>query len=232
MDPELKQILEGIKDYDVVSVSLLQRNFSMSFVKATKIFNTLLYNGYVVKEEKIYKVKRGTVYRALNLPFGNGFKLIFLDIDGVLNSASTKKHEEGFPLLEDKKIKLLKEIVRLSEATLILHCSKKGEWFGDPRLKVAQSKWANYLDRKLAQNGLKLEGKTGQEFVTSEGDAILESLRGYAHIQKPVDSYLIISAKPYDYTKKKLNKNLILTDFENGGLSENDVKTALDILNG
>ena len=47
-------------------------------------------------------------------------KIIFLDVDGVLNCATTKERVRDLLFVEDRKVQLLKELVDETGATIIL----------------------------------------------------------------------------------------------------------------
>lgn len=52
-------------------------------------------------------------------------KVIFLDIDGVLNSSKTIDRNFDYPELDPRNLKVLKDIVELSHAVLVLISSWK-----------------------------------------------------------------------------------------------------------
>ncbi len=56
-------------------------------------------------------------------------KVIFLDIDGVLNSLSTKETFEGYVFVSDKHIILLKELIDRTGAKVVLTSSWRWGWF-------------------------------------------------------------------------------------------------------
>ena len=56
-------------------------------------------------------------------------KVIFLDIDGVLNSMSCKATIEGFDFVEDEKVALLKEIIDLTGAKVVLSSTWRYGWY-------------------------------------------------------------------------------------------------------
>ena len=63
-------------------------------------------------------------------------KIIFLDIDGVLNCVTTKERIPGSKLLlgmEDIKIRYLKEIVDRTDAKIVLTSTWKVDWFKDDK---------------------------------------------------------------------------------------------------
>ncbi len=56
-------------------------------------------------------------------------KVIFLDIDGVLNSMSCKATIEGFDFVEDEKVVLLKEIIDLTGDKVVLSSTWRYGWY-------------------------------------------------------------------------------------------------------
>lgn len=52
-------------------------------------------------------------------------KVIFLDIDGVLNSSKTIGRNFDYPELDPRNLKVLKDIVELSHAVIVLISSWK-----------------------------------------------------------------------------------------------------------
>lgn len=55
-------------------------------------------------------------------------KVVFLDIDGVLNSSKTIDRNFDYPELDPRNLKVLKDIVELSHAVLVLISSWKDDW--------------------------------------------------------------------------------------------------------
>ena len=88
-------------------------------------------------------------------------RVIFLDIDGVLNSsfwnAGHQKEISAGMLIDLEKIRLLGKLVRNTKAEIILHSGWKF-WF-DPDLKPL-CKEAAYLQRQMQREGLMIAGTT------------------------------------------------------------------------
>ncbi|MDE7342012.1 MAG: hypothetical protein K2N80_15895 [Lachnospiraceae bacterium] len=88
-------------------------------------------------------------------------RVIFLDIDGVLNSnfwdADHQKEIRDGVLIDIDKIQLLGRLVRNTKAKIILHSGWRF-WF-DSDLKPLR-KEADYLQRQLQQEGLVIAGIT------------------------------------------------------------------------
>ena len=56
-------------------------------------------------------------------------KLIFLDIDGVLNKFTTKERFEGCLFIENRKVRYLKELVEATRAKIILTSPWRRGWY-------------------------------------------------------------------------------------------------------
>ena len=127
-------------------------------------------------------------------------KVIFLDIDGVLNCITTKERIPGSNLLlgiEDVKLSYLKEIVNNTDAKIILTSTWKVDWFKDEKDK--NGKYGIYLDSKFDKNGLEIYDKTSYH-VQNRGSEIYEYLN-----QNNITGYVIIDDhifKDYDNNKR------------------------------
>jgi hypothetical protein len=90
-------------------------------------------------------------------------KLIFLDIDGVLNNENTKASApSGCMGIEDKLITKLEHIIAETDAKIILTSDWKIEW---EEFEFCCSEDAKYLNRKLKEQGIKITSKTYDEHV-------------------------------------------------------------------
>lgn len=88
-------------------------------------------------------------------------KVIFLDIDGVLNYADCKKRAYGFYFVDDEKIKLLKELVDKTGAKIVLSSTWRLERFPDCRDTAPRSyKLYHKLVRKLKEYDLQIFSHT------------------------------------------------------------------------
>ena len=82
-------------------------------------------------------------------------KVIFLDIDGVLNTPSSESRCGEYIGIDDEKVEKLKKIVEKTKAEIVLISTWKKYWRKEEKLKPLQYYSANYLDEKLANQGLK-----------------------------------------------------------------------------
>ena len=154
-------------------------------------------------------------------------KVIFLDIDGVLNCEGSRSRCAGYRGIDDKKAENLAQIVRATGAKIVLISTWKDDWRKTD--KAHQGMMANYLDKKLKKQGLAAWDKTrdfvGERYL-SRGEGIFEYLaRG------GVQGYVILDDFQFDYDSCGLTGNYVKTDNYNGGLTEELAEKAIGILN-
>lgn len=111
-------------------------------------------------------------------------KVIFLDIDGVLNSVDSEDHFHGFIGLDYSGIKLLKEIVDATEAKIVLVSTWKLSW--EKNNKSRPDGLGAYLDQRLAEEGMVIVDKTGGQ-MSERGHGILDWLSEY-----PTDTWIVL----------------------------------------
>ena len=138
-------------------------------------------------------------------------KVIFLDVDGVLNSA-----KDGFShhLESEHHLQLLDEIVKKSGAEIVLSSS----WRKIPSLR-------SVLEKKLSNYGITIYGET-ESIPGTRGTEIKDWLD---HCQKPIQEFVILDddSDMDEYTETKLVKTSYME-----GLQPEHVTRALEILNG
>lgn len=161
----------------------------------------------------------------------NKVNIIFLDVDGVLNCNTTIDRCDGYIGIEDQKVSYLKEIVEATKAKIVLVSSWKEFWHRNPSNKLFQDNLANYLDNKLAKQGLKIVDKTYDAYgPINRGEGVLDYLWLLKRREVEVNNYVILDDLPFDYLKTKLTKKLIKTNPKKG-LQPKHVKKAIEILN-
>ncbi|MBR6647981.1 MAG: hypothetical protein IKL29_01225, partial [Bacteroidaceae bacterium] len=112
-------------------------------------------------------------------------KVIFLDVDGVLNSVDTSEVFQGFVGIEDKLVSKLRKIVRATGAQIVLSSSWKHDW--EPLDKDKQNKYGDYLDQKLKKYLLSAVDKTSEANSECRGEGIIEWVGAHE-----VDSFIIL----------------------------------------
>ncbi|NLK96924.1 MAG: hypothetical protein GX272_02445 [Epulopiscium sp.] len=151
--------------------------------------------------------------------------LIFLDIDGVLNCSESKSRCGGYLGIDDRKVKLLAEIVKQTNAKIILVSSWKVHW--EKFYKDEQNELANYLDRKLKRQGLYIVDKT-KHYGDERGKEIIEYLENITVNNK----WIVLDDEIFpDYEKLGICEHLVKTSFYNSGLKAEHVELAVKLLN-
>ncbi len=152
-------------------------------------------------------------------------KVIFLDVDGVLNNHLTSgRSPGGYVGVSDGLIRNLKKIVEETGAQLVL----SSDWRlirEDPE----RGEDYKYLTRKLLFTGhLRLSGHTDDISWSKRGKEIRKYLKDHPKIKE----YVVLDDNCFgDFGKQELLEHLVLTDSKRG-LTDDDVRRAIRILNG
>ena len=151
-------------------------------------------------------------------------KVIFLDIDGVLNCQSSKSSCNAMLGIDDDKVRRLKEIIEKTNAKIVLISSWKNDW--QKIYKEQQGYMANYLDKKLKRHGLVIMDKT-EDTSVNRGQGILNWLA-----DKKIESFVILDDEDFDYQEVGIADRVVKTNFydNNGGLQDNETNKAIDYL--
>ena len=154
-------------------------------------------------------------------------KVIFLDIDGVLNCVETKEKCKAYVGIDDKMVSWLKRIVEATGAQIVLSSSWKHDW--EPINKDAQNEFGFYVDRALKRHSLTAIDKTYESNSEHRGEGIIQWVRTHE-----VDSFIILDDEWFDFKELGLQSRVIKTEFynEHGGLRNEHVVLAIELLNG
>ncbi len=155
-------------------------------------------------------------------------KIVFLDIDGVLNSRSYDRvrNYNVESNIDESRLPLLKEIIDASGAQIVLSSTWREYWDKDP---VLCGDDGVYINQTFAKYGLKIYDKTPYMGICADRkDEIKSWLDANG---KDVESFVIID--DYRYGWAELSDNFVKTNPHFGlGLEEEHVKKAIEILNG
>lgn len=155
-------------------------------------------------------------------------KVIFLDVDGVLNEEKSRSRCVGYKGIDDKKAEMLAKIVKATDGKIVLISTWKEGWRKTD--KAHQGILANYLDKKLKKQGVTVFDKTRDSadgIYFSRGEGILDFLQ-----RCKAERYVILDDYQYDYDSCGLTEYHIKTDAYAGGLTETLANKAIEILNG
>lgn len=158
-------------------------------------------------------------------------KIIFLDIDGVLNSADYldhTKHCNGYSDINPKKVKLLKKIVDRTGAEIVLSSTWRdlGKRKNEPEHPMY-----TYLIDTLQSYGLEIIDHTP---YIAQGRP--SEIKAWIDTQPDKDIRFISLDDDYpqhEYDKYGIGDCLVKTSYyeKNGGLRKEHVKKAIEILN-
>ena len=155
-------------------------------------------------------------------------KIIFLDVDGVLNSQSyllgCKENDNSEREIDEECVKNLKTIVDKTGADIVLSST----W----RRMKDDHELAIYLNTILDKYGLHISGKTPW-IHGNRPEEIKVWLDNYISKGNGIKSFVILDDEFYDeYKKYGLENNVVKTSFyeENGGLRMEHVEKAVCIL--
>ena len=153
-------------------------------------------------------------------------KVIFLDVDGVLNCIYSKSRQGNYIGIDDIRVKRLKEIVDKTGAKIVLTSTWKFDWEVTDKESMSEGGW--YLDRKMKRQNLTILDKTHDQ-GWNRGYGIKQYLD--SHI---VDSWVVLDDEIFtDYENEGILPHLVKTEFydENGGIQDDHVKKAIMLLN-
>ena len=152
-------------------------------------------------------------------------KVIFLDIDGVLNDAVTDEHTPAqFIGIDDYKVKFLRQIVDATGASIVLTSTWKTEWSKHEEFLSVD---CAYLNSKLAEEGLHILDKT-KDKILDRGAGIVRWLNSHPE----VESWVVIDDEIFtDFEEYDILPHLVQTSFY-FGLTQWHVVPCIKILNG
>lgn len=151
-------------------------------------------------------------------------KVIFLDVDGVLNCETTTDSVGHYIGIEDGKIRLLAKIVRNTNADIVLTSTWKEFWYREENKKALQDDLANHLEDKLHTYGLYVLDKT-EDRAFDRGEGILRWNR-----EHDVKQFVILDDNLFDFLEAGLGEHLIRTNCSVGLMAE-DADRAIQLLN-
>lgn len=156
-------------------------------------------------------------------------KIIFLDVDGVLNSLGNIEYSGRIPL--DKRcFKLLSKIVKETNALIVLHSGWRF-WFDDDMCPMTPE--AEEFIELFSEYGLKLHDKT-PDFCTEEikktrkfGLVKAKEIFAWLDMHQDVEKYIVL--EDLDLNNDEINRHQVTTDGTKG-LSDENVRQAIKCL--
>lgn len=152
-------------------------------------------------------------------------RIIFLDIDGVLNCSESKSRCGSFIGIDNKKVKLLSQIIYETGAKIVLSSSWRIGW--DKNSELCDSHGV-YLNNKLRKSNLFILDRT--KSLSCRGEEIKQWIGNYN-----VEGWVVLDDEIFkDYKELGILSHLVKTTFygEEGGLQEEHVKQVISVLKG
>ncbi len=145
-------------------------------------------------------------------------KVLFLDVDGVLNSRATReRNPSGFCGISSELVKKLKEIIDATGAEIVLSSDWKNDW-------KSRGQDGIYLDKKLAEYDLKIIDCTEDIDWSKRGAEILLYVKKHK-----IKTFVIFDDREFEFRKCGLEDVFVQTN-PTVGLVAKNVREAVEIL--
>ena len=152
-------------------------------------------------------------------------KVIFLDIDGVLNTKSYRENPEVDYFeqpISEVHMCLLEYLVKSTGAKIVLSSTWREYW---DKGKLQFDRFGDYINRLFAEYGLEIYDKTPELRGRSEEIDAWKKLH-----QDELESYVILD--DFDFEWSQENEKHLVKTMDEVGLDEEAVERAALILNG
>lgn len=150
-------------------------------------------------------------------------KVIFLDIDGVVNCNSTKEMFNGYIFVEDRKVEMIKQIVDATGAKIVLSSTWRYGWEDDDSCCPLYPEFQALRD-KFKSFGMEFISKTPMDPRGYRGSEIHAWLQHWGG--EPVESFVILDD---DNDMKPYGSKLVQTSWLKG-IEDKHVKRAIKML--
>lgn len=151
--------------------------------------------------------------------------ILFLDIDGVLNSEKyylSLTHEEMREIpLDQRCIAWLKHIIDETGALIVLTSSWRGGWDRDSSRLSTEGQ---ILNRIFSEHGLSIYDKTP---VLHTGRRPAEIRNWLENCGLKIHRFVIIDDYDFGWKKQKMARHWVRTDFNDVGLSERQAEEVI-----
>ena len=154
-------------------------------------------------------------------------KVIFLDIDGVLNSRAydRKRNWNEQTDIDETRLPLIKEIVDATDAKIVLSSTWRQHWDKDPNCCDEDGR---YINKTFAKFGLAIFDKTPDLGITALRRE--EISKWLEETKQDIESFVIID--DYRYGWGDLSEHFVKTDPNfRLGIEKEQVMQAIKILN-
>ena len=150
-------------------------------------------------------------------------KVIFTDIDGVLNDDTTPTRTSSrVVFVDEEKLQRLKRIVDATQAKIVLSSTWRYDR-EDPKYN------GDFLELQEAFKNVGLEFYSYTPLDPAGGRRGMEIL-AWLGMHPGVSQYIILDDELYDFEERGLLPRLVKTEFADGGLTDVHVQEAITLL--
>lgn len=156
-------------------------------------------------------------------------KIIFLDVDGVLNTKYTKERFEGYAGIDDKRMEYLKQIVDATDGKIVISSTWRLGYNKDGH---ELHEFGEYLKDKFAEHDLEIYDITPD--LKRNGLYRGQEIKAWLAKHEDVENFIIFDDENFDFSYEKLGSKWIQTQYYrgDGGIQPKHVKRAIKMLNG
>lgn len=158
-------------------------------------------------------------------------KIIFLDVDGVLNCRGTKARCEGFTGIDKKKVALLKQIIDSTDAKVVLSSTWRLGYVKsyDGYNEMQHSR--KYLERKLREQDIFVYDVTPDH--GKMGYHRPEEIYDWLNQHDDVTNIVIMDDEDFLWSEHNMDMYWVESSYVdcNGGINQEHVDKAIHILN-
>lgn len=144
-------------------------------------------------------------------------KIIFLDIDGVLNTYESYHSKDSHVPIDEHRVFLLSQICEQTAAKIVLISSWKIFWIKENDKLIANDFLAIELEKMFNHYDLKIYDKVSHGDRKSREELIIEWLSNHEEIS----SFIIIDDESSFYSEKMLDKLIKTSCLKNGQMLKN-----------
>lgn len=154
-------------------------------------------------------------------------KVIFLDVDGVINCVRSKSRCMDCVGMDTDKLRRLQEIVNKTDAKIVLTTTWK-EHYEVGAYKQYET-FAKYMNNRFRKFGLQVIDKVRDKRWSDRGEAILKWLDEHPE----TNQWLILDDQRFLwYDDDRIEPHWVRTYWRGSGLTEAGKEAAIRILNG
>lgn len=160
-------------------------------------------------------------------------KILFLDVDGVLNYDNCKASVGMYYGVERDKVKLLKKIIDATGAKIVLCSTWRRDITPGMPVECQDNPFAIELMSKLAAEQLKLYDYTPIDSSDMKrAKQIMDLIKEYRRNGNQIDAWIVLDDEYFEGYEQPEFEDHVITTYSNVGLTEKEVDQTIKALGG